>query len=131
MNLSTPASKTPNSILHLVRAEYFEALPESESYLSETFAADGFIHCTGDSATLLEVANHFYQIVPGHMLVLVIALDRLTAEVKWEAPIHPAGTSSPPEPGRLFPHIYGPVNRDAIVEVRAAGRAPDGAFLSV
>ena len=131
MNLSAPASKTPNSILHLVRAEYFEALPESESYLSETFAADGFIHCTGDSATLLEVANHFYQIVPGHMLVLVIALDRLTAEVKWEAPVHPNGTPSQPEPSRLFPHIYGPVNRNAIVGIRAARRAPDGAFLSV
>lgn len=31
----------------------------------------------------------------------------------------------------LFPHIYGPLNRDAIVEIRTAKRAGDGTFISV
>jgi hypothetical protein len=131
MTSSTPAWKISNNILHLVSAAYLHSRPDSEPYLSGTFAADGFIHCTGDPAALLEVANRFYRHVPGEMLVLVIAVDRLTAEVKWEAPVHPDGTSSPSEPGHLFPHIYGPVNREAIVEVRAARRSADGSFLSV
>jgi uncharacterized protein (DUF952 family) len=56
----------------------------------------------------------------------------LPPEVKAEygdAPISPAplpASSAAP----LFPHIYGPLNRDAIVEIRRAARAPDGTFTS-
>jgi uncharacterized protein (DUF952 family) len=33
--------------------------------------------------------------------------------------------------GRLFPHIYGPLNAEAVVAVRLAQRAADGTFISL
>lgn len=119
-----------NNILHLAPANYFNSLPASEPYLPEAFAADGFIHCTKEPELMLKIANRFYKDLPGELLVLVIDADKVAAEVKWEAPAHPDGsTASAGEP--LFPHIYGPLNRDAIVEIRPAARAEDGTFLSV
>ncbi|MBM4424163.1 MAG: DUF952 domain-containing protein [Chloroflexi bacterium] len=118
-------------ILHLVPAAYFHSLPAAEPYLPAEFAADGFIHCTAEPEVMLEIANRFYANVPGEILVLEIDSDRVTSEVKWEPPIHPGGTPAPASAERLFPHVYGPLNRDAIVGIRAAARAPDGAFLSV
>ncbi len=119
-----------NNILHLVPADYFHGLPVSEPYLPKDFAAEGFIHCTKEPELLLKIANGFYKNLPGELLVLVIDADKVAAEVKWEAPAHPDGsTASAGEP--LFPHIYGSLNRDAIVEFHPATRADDGTFLSV
>lgn len=118
-------------ILHLVPAAYFHSLPAAEPYLPAEFAADGFIHCTREPEVLLEVANRFYRHAPGDMLVLVIDTEKVAAEVKWEPPTHPDGTPTQPGNERLFPHIYGPLNRGAIIEMHPAARAPDGAFLSV
>ena len=120
----------PLHILHLVPADYFNGLAAAEPYLPEAFAADGFIHCTQEPEVMLKIANRFYKGLPGELLVLVIDVDKVTAEVKWEAPAHPDGsTASAGEPS--FPHIYGPLNRDAIVEIYSARRADDGTFLSV
>jgi uncharacterized protein (DUF952 family) len=113
-------------ILHLTRAAHFAALPPDADYLPEGFGQDGFIHCTGEPDVLLRVANAFYRDTPGEMLVLVIDPARVNADVRWEAAAHPQGPDDP-----LFPHIYGPLNRDAIVSIHAAQRAADGAYLAV
>ena len=119
-----------NNILHLVPSDYFNGLTTSAPYQPKEFAADGFIHCTKEPELMLKIANRFYKNLPGELLVLVIDADQVTAEVKWEAPAHPDGSSaSAGEPS--FPHIYGPLNREAIVEIHPATRADDGAFLSV
>jgi len=117
-------------IRHIVPAPYFRALAASAPYLPREFDADGFIHCTREPEALLHVANRHYRRAPGEFLVLIIDPAKVTAAVKFEPP-HP-----PPPPGstlahHLFPHIYGPLNRDAIVEIRLARRAPDGTFLEV
>jgi uncharacterized protein (DUF952 family) len=52
---------------------------------------------------------------------LVIDPARLTAPLKWE----PSGDDL----ATLFPHIYGPIDRAAVQEVRAVRRAADGEFL--
>ena len=127
-----------NNILHIVPAAYFNAQPPGLPYLPETYAADGFIHCTREPEIMLQIANRFYKDAAGEVLVLVIDAGRVTAPVKWEAPVHPDGTPAHPDgtpagPGetRLFPHIYGPLNRDAIIGTRAARRDQNGNFISV
>ena len=120
-----------NTILHLVPAAYFQSLPASQSYLPESFAADGFIHCTREPEVMFDIANRFYKNLPGDVLVLVIDADQVTSKIKWELPADPDGAPTQPEAGRLFPHIYGPLNRDAIVAIRRANRSPDGTFLSI
>ena len=118
-------------ILHIAAASCFHSLSDTEPYLPAEFAADGFIHCTKEPDVMLQIANRFYKDVMGDVLVLVIDADRVTSEVKWEPPVHPDGSLPPPTGARLFPHIYGPLNREAIVEIRTATRAADGAFFSV
>jgi uncharacterized protein (DUF952 family) len=117
---------TGETILHLAPAAAFNALPEAADYLPEAFAQDGFIHCTREPEVLLQVANAFYRGLPGEMLVLVIDPARVRAPVRYEPAAHPQGPDAP-----LFPHIYGPLNRDAIVAARPARRAADGTFLAV
>lgn len=120
----------PNTILHLIPAAEYQALAAGQPYLPKSYEADGFIHCTKEPEVMLQIANRFYKTLPGTLFVLVIDAEKVSAPVKWEAPAHPDG--SPAQPGeRLFPHIYGPLNRDAIVAVRTASRDKDGTFLSV
>ena len=112
--------------MHLAPAARFRAVPAGADYLPGDFAHDGFIHCTREPEVLLEVANAFSRDAPGEMRVLVMDPARVRAEVRFEAAAHPRGPDDP-----LFPHIYGPLNTDAIVAVRPAVRAIDGAYLAV
>jgi uncharacterized protein (DUF952 family) len=127
---ASPPSNSPNNILHIVAANDFNSRPPTEPYLPGAYAADGFIHCTKEPQVLLHIANTFYKNIVGDVLVLVIDTDKLTSPLKWEPP------SPPPDPSHpfasiLFPHIYGPLNRDAIVDIRIATRAEDGSFTAV
>jgi uncharacterized protein (DUF952 family) len=120
----------PALIHHLAPAADIQALGPGQPYLPAGFAADGFVHCTGTLAVLLEVANRFYQAQPGAFVVLDLDPVRLTSPVRYEAPGPPAAPDSPLA-GVLFPHVYGPINPEAIVSVRPAARSADGHFLSV
>lgn len=79
---------------------------QNESYCADTLATEGFIHCTADRSLLLQVANNFYRDRPDEYVILCIREQDITVEVKWE-----------PVDGRLFPHIYGPLNLDAVQRV--------------
>jgi uncharacterized protein (DUF952 family)/chaperonin cofactor prefoldin len=107
-----------NVIYHLTPAEYFNNLPADQPYRPREFDRDGFIHCTKGEERLLLVADTVYRRVPGDFLLLVIDERRVTSPVKYEN----VG-------GILFPHIYGALNRDAIVRTVAMGRRADGTFL--
>lgn len=117
-------------IHHLAPAADYQGTPAGQPYVPAAFAEDGFIHCTLEPTTLLEVANRFYRDQPGDFLVLDIDPLRLTAELRFEAPVPPTPQGSPLA-GVRFPHIYGPLNREAIVVVRPAQREPDGTFVRV
>ncbi|MEX2227160.1 MAG: DUF952 domain-containing protein [Dehalococcoidia bacterium] len=101
---------------HLVPAEYFRAQPEDTDFAPEAFAADGFIHCTDGAANLIQTANRYYRDDPRAFVALVIDKSKVQADIRYE------------DPARLYPHIYGPLNRDAIVRVVAMRRAADGTF---
>ena len=110
-------------ILHLAPASDWDAVPADGSYAAPSLATEGFIHCTGDDETLLGVANAFYRDVPGEMVVLTIDETRVGAAVRWEAP------SPAPPPGSavtLFPHVFGPLPRAAVVAERRLVRDADG-----
>ncbi len=107
-------------IYHLTPAEYFNSLPADQPYRPREFDRDGFIHCTKGEERLLLVADTIYRRVPGDFLALVIDERKVTSPLKYEN----VG-------GILFPHIYGGLNRDAIVRVVTMGRRADGTFLPV
>ncbi len=112
-------------IYHLVPAAEWAALPPHAAYLPAAFAQDGFIHATAGVPLLLRVANTFYRGVAGAFVVLEIDPALLTSALRWEPP-QPGDTLAP-----LFPHIYGPLNREAVVGVHEVSRAEDGTFLAV
>jgi uncharacterized protein (DUF952 family) len=102
---------------HGTPVEYFDLLDPDEPYVPADFARDGFIHCTDGDQRLADTLNAYYSDSPEDWLVLYIDKDHVQAPIKYE------------DPGRVFPHIYGPLNRDAIAVVCPILRAPDGTFL--
>ena len=99
-------------------AAVWQAQAPAEAYRADTLATEGFIHCTREADRLVAVGNAFYREIPGAFLILCIETERLTAVVRWET-----------ADGHLFPHVYGPIDQAAIVDVIAFPRNPNGNFL--
>ena len=77
---------------------------------------------------LLQVANAFFADLPEPLLALEIDPDRLTAPLKFEPPASPKSvdTDFTPAADTLFPHIYGPLNREAIKRTITLQRSRSG-----
>src|SRR4051795_7339469 len=88
---------------HLVPREEYERSDSSAEYLPSAYAADGFIHLTDGADELAAVGNRYYQADPRPYVALVVDLAKVRAPVRYE------------DPRRVYPHIYGPLNRDAIL----------------
>lgn len=116
-------------IYHLTPADHYHRQPRNNPYLPETFADEGFIHCTAGQEMLIEVANRYFNTFTGDLLALLIDPQHLTSPLKFEAPIPPPG-EAPTEPYAqsdiLFPHIYGPLNREAIADCVTLQRDESG-----
>lgn len=95
------------SIFHLISQQGFDAQVDSEFILDDANLAAGFIHCC-TAEQLPGVVERFFPGDNSQLLVVELSPDALTEELKWE----PATDSD-----GLFPHIYGPINRAAIVRV--------------
>jgi len=106
-------------IYHMLPRAAWEAQPADQPYRGDTLATEGFIHCTGDPELLVRVANHFYRDQPDDFVILCIDETRVQSEVKWEA-----------ADGEFFPHIYGPLNLDAVTGVEPFPRDGQGTFLA-
>lgn len=102
-------------IYHVVTLDEWNAAPD-RPYAPASLAQDGFVHCSPDEPTTLTVVNAFYRSAPRPLLALHLDEDRLTAQCVWEAaaPAPPPGVAE----GTLFPHVFGPVNRDAVIRVQ-------------
>jgi uncharacterized protein (DUF952 family) len=87
------------------RVQWEQAAAKGE-YSSDDLATEGFIHCSTPEQ-LPWVAETFCKGQAG-LVVLRIDTEKLKPPLKWE---------NPHEPLKLFPHVYGPINLDAVVEV--------------
>ena len=99
-------------IYHILTAPQLEALAGQSEYRAPSLADEGFIHASASLEQVLWVANRLYQQEP-QLSVLCLDRARVQAPVRDEM----AGERGP------FPHIYGPLNPDAVREVRALARA--------
>ncbi|HMV45921.1 MAG TPA: DUF952 domain-containing protein [Leptospiraceae bacterium] len=104
----------PEYIYHLVLKNEFIPLVRDNYYLPLRFQQDKFIHCTqGEDLTII-VANDYFSGITD-LLVLKIRLKAIHSPVTFEKPIPiPGGKKNHLIEGVLFPHIYGPLNLDAI-----------------
>ncbi len=111
-------------ILHLASNDVWLAAVKLGAYHADSLSTDGFIHCS-TSSQIVDVANAFYHGQHG-LVLLVIAPEKLDADLKWEPPAEPEPTHA--REGELFPHVYGPLNLDAVVKVVAFEPSKDGTF---
>lgn len=109
-------------IYHIASAADWAAAQRAGEYTTSTrgvsLAEQGFIHASTERQ-VAPVANMIYKGSGEDLLVLVIDTDRVVAEIRFE-----------PVPGldEPFPHIYGPLNVDAVVEARPLVPDADGSF---
>ncbi|MBE9097467.1 DUF952 domain-containing protein [Tychonema sp. LEGE 07203] len=102
-------------IFHITQSQQWEAAKQLKSYRGDTLDTEGFIHCS----TLPQVtrtANKFFSGKTG-LLLLWVDSDKVQSEIKYEEAA-----------GELFPHIYGPLNVDAVVKVIELAAGKDGKF---
>src|SRR5271157_4269645 len=109
-------------ILHIIhRAEWAEACCHG-AYRPTSLDAEGFIHCSTISQAVA-TANIFFHGATD-LLILIIDERKLAAPLKLETP----AVSADARPTDAFPHIYGPLNLDAVIDVLDFPCAPDGCF---
>ena len=105
-------------IYHILSKAVWREQELTAPYRHASLSSEGFIHCTGDPVLLVWVANHYFEEQPGDFVILCIDETKVQAPVQWDQ----VGE-------RQFPHIYGPLNRDAIVGVADFPRNALGKFL--
>jgi uncharacterized protein (DUF952 family) len=103
---------------HLTPVEWWEAIPPDAPLTSPSLAEEGFVHCTDGAAAMVATANRHYRDDPRPFLVVTLDLDRVGSSWRIE------------DPGGIYPHVHGPIDRSAIVAVTPAPRASDGEFLA-
>jgi uncharacterized protein (DUF952 family) len=94
-----------NIIYHIANANQWAKSLEAGAYEGDTLKTEGFIHFSFDHQ-VLATANRHYHGVRG-LVLLKVNTSKLSPELKYElAPI-----------GETFPHLYGPLNLDAVEKV--------------
>ena len=98
-------NQNPEIIYHTVgKADYYNNLIGS-MYVPETIVRDGFIHCSSFKEDVLQIVKNSFSMFEGTIFIVKIISDAVLAPVRFEK-------SSESE--TLYPHIYGPLNLDAV-----------------
>lgn len=103
-------------ILHIVAHDAWMEAVRAGEYHAPSLETEGFIHCSTPDQ-IIATAGRYYAGQTG-LALLEIDPTKLRSELRIEA----LGT---PEP---YPHIYGPLNLDAVVRVHDFPPLADGSF---
>jgi uncharacterized protein (DUF952 family) len=103
-------------IYHLVTPSIWH-VAGTGPYRAESLATEGFIHCSNEDQ-VARVANLFYANCT-ELFVLCVDADRMSHELRDEEAAN----------GECFPHVYGPIERHAIVDVRPLKRDTAGRWV--
>jgi len=103
-------------IFHITTREAWNEATEG-IYLTESFPTEGFIHCSTRDQ-VVKVANARFRGQAG-LVLLSIDSEKVTPEIVYENL----------EGGQeLFPHIYGALNKNAVVKITQFEPGADGYF---
>jgi uncharacterized protein (DUF952 family) len=102
--------------LHIAKLEQWEQTESIRVYKSDTLNSDGFIHCSTPQQ-VVKVANAVYH-GQRRLVLLVIKPSKVQSEIRFEKS----------EGEELYPHIYGPLNVDAVIKVHSFEPNQDGNF---
>ncbi len=101
---------------HLIPVEVWAVVDPDAPLHRPSLDDEGFIHCTDGADALIATANRHYRDDPRDFLALTVDLDRVTSPWRYD------------DPGEPYPHIYGPIDRVAIVGTTSVRRDADGSF---
>jgi uncharacterized protein (DUF952 family) len=104
-------------ILHIISKSAWADAQQSGEYRGDTLATEGFIHCS-TSEQVVEVANLRFR---GRTDLCLLVID--PTEVKPKVIYEDGGN------GKLYPHMYGPLNLSAVKSVVAFTPLADGSFM--
>jgi uncharacterized protein (DUF952 family) len=93
-------------IYHVVSNTKWQEAVQQGFYKAASLALEGFIH-TSKAGQVDAVLNRYYR-DQTDLLLLHIDESRLTSTLKYELA---------PSVNEEFPHIYGPLNIDAVVKI--------------
>ena len=100
-------------IYHITYQVDWSSALDAGVYTADSLASQGFIHCS-TREQVLPVAERYYAGQTG-LVLLCIEEEKLTAPVRYE---NLEGGEE------RFPHIYGPLNLEAVVQALAF--SPEG-----
>ena len=111
-------------ILHITTRNEWDQAQTAGEYKAPSLQTDGFIHCSTINQTA-ETANMFFK---GRKDLILLCIDenKLKAECRYEAPCCQEMHNKTAE--NLFPHIYGPIDLTAIVNVVDLNPGEEGLF---
>jgi uncharacterized protein (DUF952 family) len=92
-------------IYHIATALDWESQRHNTDYVPTDYNREGFIHCCSQEQ-LAGVMERYFNGKTG-LVLLHLDVLKLTATVKYELSTN----------NEKYPHIYGPINREAIVNV--------------
>jgi len=104
-------------ILHIAAVSDWEEAQVVGEYRLDPLETEGFIHCSTPQQ-VLGPANEFYR-GRSDLVLLVIDPAQLEARLIYEDSYNS---------GSVFPHIYGPLNLDAVINVLPFPPTADGTF---
>jgi uncharacterized protein (DUF952 family) len=108
-------------IFHITTHDHWQTAQGRGIYHSPSLEQEGFIHCSKRSQ-ILNVANRRYHGQRGLVLLCISPL-KVDAAIRHEAATDTNGGGR-----ERFPHIYGELNLDAVVDVVDFPPRPDGSF---
>lgn len=104
----------PERIFHIATAADWRRTLETGTYTTSTvgvtLAEEGFIHASRRDQ-VQGVFDRYYAGLREHLVLLTIDPARLESEVR----VDPVGDDS-------YPHVYGPINRGAVLDVAPLDR---------
>ena len=104
-------------ILHIAVRTAWEEASVAGIYTADTLESEGFIHCS-NLHQLIPVANFRFR---GRTDLVLLCINRLKVDAEIRDENLEGGDS-------LFPHIYGPLNIDAVINVFDFTPRSDGCF---
>jgi uncharacterized protein (DUF952 family) len=95
-------------IYHITSRKDWENAQAAGQYADLSLAREGVIHAS-TAGQVADTANRYYHGQVG-LVLLIIDTERLKPEVRFE-PVQHDGAQM------YFPHVYGPLNLDAVIGV--------------
>lgn len=97
-------------LYHIVPKLEWEKNADQSHYAPDSLQTEGFIHAS-TACQLSGTLRRFFSGKASEVMILHLDAEKVQAEIKYEDLY---------EHGALFPHIYGPLNRDAVFETSEA-----------